>query len=137
MHVKVSDMTSRFRTLTSWTDLEIISEPYVVVTFKGYVAALEVLDVGNNDRYELLIAAKSLSDAMEPIRQDNGGRFTGMKIRIKKDGEERTSRYIVEPRDDLLDRDPGHALNYVNAQNISAEDKLWRRIERQHTPRSN
>jgi len=130
-------MESRFRALTSWTDLEILSEPYVVITFKGYVAAVEVLDIGSDDRYELLIAAKSLSDGMEPIRQENGGKFTGMRIRIKKDGEERTSRYIVEARDDVPDRDSGYALEHVIAQNISAEDKLWRRIERQHTPRRN
>ena len=129
-------MASRFRALTSWTDLDMLSEPYVVITFKGYVAALEVLDIASNDHYEFLIAAKSLSDGMEPIRQENGGKFTGMQINIKKDSEERTSRYIVEARNDPPNGVAGNAVDNIITHK-SAEDKLWRRIERQHTPRRN
>lgn len=123
-------MASRFRALTSWTNLEILSEPYVVMTFRGYVAALEVLDVASDERYELLIGAKSLADGIEPIRQANAGMFTGLTIKIKKESAERTSPYIVEHTDDLSNQ--GYVTD-ANGQ-LSSEDKLWRHIERKNNP---
>ena len=75
-------MAPRFRALTTWTTLEVVSEPYIVMTFRGYTAALETLDVETNESYELLIGGiKSLAEGVEAIREANGGLFSGLRIK--------------------------------------------------------
>lgn len=126
-------MASRFRALTTWTTLEVVSEPYIVMTFRGYTAALETLDVETNESYELLIGGiKSLAEGIEPIREANGGLFSGLRIKIKKESTERSSFYIIESADSISAEENaiGSTENFDAKleKRLSSEDKLWQHI---------
>ena len=126
-------MAPRFRALTTWTTLEVVSEPYIVMTFRGYTAALETLDVETNESYELLIGGiKSLAEGIEPIREANGGLFSGLRIKIKKESADRSSLYVVESADSISTGENaiGSTENYDAKleKRLSSEDRLWQHI---------
>ena len=132
-------MTPRFLTSTNWTDLEVICEPYIVITFRGYTAAVEVLETETNKRNELFIGGiKSLAEGIEPIRQNNGGLFTGRRFKIKKADAARNSPYVIE----IVNDSAAQRQTLVKTQAeepelespISTEDKLWQRLLHRHSP---
>jgi hypothetical protein len=130
-------MAPVFRASTTWTALEVLSEPYVLLTFRGYTAAIEVLELDTNKRFELLLGGiKSIAEGMEPIRKANGGRFTGMKFRIKKEGFEQTSPYLVEAFEGLSSGDqprkPESGEESGAPFGSTLEERIWQRITRQH-----
>ena len=109
----------RFRAGTTFTTLDVTSEPYLVLTFRGYIGAVEVCELATGSRYEFLIGGiKSLAESLEPLRASNNGMFRGLRFRIKKESRERFSPYVVVPADDVVS--PGIAE--------TAEAKLWDRI---------
>ena len=81
---------------TAWTEIEIIGEPDVRMTFRGYAPVLPVKVTKNRLGYVLFISAKSLSDYMEALRIKNNNSFIGLKIRIKKETDDKFSKYVVE-----------------------------------------
>jgi len=87
--------SNRLRVGIGWIELEILAEPYVVLTFNGYAPALKVKDLRNGLDYEMFISAKSLAQALEPLRLARGA-FTGIRIKLRKESEDRFSSYIVE-----------------------------------------
>ena len=109
----------RFRTETTFTTLEVTSEPYLVLTFRGYTGAVEVLELATGSRYELLIGGiKSLAECLEPLRASNNGAFKGLRFMIKKESEDRFSPYVVAPAEGVVSP----------AVTETTEDKLWDRI---------
>jgi len=109
----------RFRTGTTFTSLEVTSEPYLVLTFRGYTGAVEVLELATGSRYELLIGGiKSLAESLEPLRASNNGIFKGLRFRIKKESDDRFSPYVVAPADNVVS----------SAVAETTEEKLWGRI---------
>ncbi len=100
---------------------------------RGYTAALEALDVETNEPYELLIGGiKSLAEGIEPIREANGGLFSGLRIKIKKESAERSSLYIIESADSISAEENaiGSTENFDAKleKQISSEDRLWQHI---------
>ncbi len=81
---------------TAWIDIEVISEVDVVMTFKGYAPVLPVRVVQSGLVKQLYISSRSISVPLDRFREANGNRFQGLKLRLRKDGEEATSKYIVE-----------------------------------------
>ena len=77
-----------------WSDAEILSEPYVVMTMRGYAPVVDVQS--GADKLMLYISAKSLSTALEPLVQANGGKFAGLKLRLKKESDDKMAGYVVE-----------------------------------------
>ena len=75
-------------------DLEVVSEPYAHMTFRGYAAVIDVSIAGTT--HMLYISSKSISVALEPLVQENGAKFTGLKLRVKKETEEKMAPYVVE-----------------------------------------
>lgn len=109
----------RFRTSTTFTTLEVNSEPYLVLTFRGYIGAVEVIELATGNHYELFIGGvKSLAESLEPFRISNNGVFRGLRFRIKKASEDRFSVYVVEPDDNVASP----------AVTETTEAKLWNRI---------
>jgi len=109
----------RFRTGTTFTTLEVTSEPYLVLTFRGYIGAVEVIELSTGSHYELLIGGiKSLAESLEPFRTSNNGMFRGLRFRIKKESEDRFSPYVVAPADNVVSP----------AVTETTEAKLWHRI---------
>ena len=54
---------------TGWIELEIVSEPDVVLTFKGYAPILRVRKSRTGVEYILYISAKSLAEPLEELRK--------------------------------------------------------------------
>ena len=81
---------------TGWIELEIISEPDVVLTFKGYAPILRVRKLSNNLEYIFYISASSLGRSLEELRQNNGGVFRGIQFRVCKKDAAQTAPYEIE-----------------------------------------
>lgn len=86
----------RLRVGTAWTRVRVLSEPYVVLTVRGYVPALRVEEIGTGLDHELFISAKSLAEGLEELRRYNGGRFEGLQFRLRKESTEKMAPYEVE-----------------------------------------
>ena len=79
-----------------WIELEIISEPDVVLTFKGYAPILRVRKISNDLEYMLYISAKSLGEPLEMLRKNNVGIFKGIQFRIRKEGMDQIAKFEIE-----------------------------------------
>jgi hypothetical protein len=82
---------------TGWTSIEIVSEPGVLTTFKGYAPAIAVRTVVNSLEYSLYLSAKSLMECLEPLRKANGGHFTGLALKLRKESDSPMAKYVAEP----------------------------------------
>jgi len=76
--------------------LEIVSEPFVVNTFRGFAPVVNVKVEGEEGTKSMYISAKSLADALTPMVEENGGKFTGLKLKIKKESVDNRAPYVVE-----------------------------------------
>ncbi len=83
----------RLNVTTGWQSLEILSEVGVAYTYRGFTPALIVSR--NGARHVLLIGAKSLAEPLNQIRKSRG-HLTGIEIRCRKTGTERTAVYEIE-----------------------------------------
>ena len=81
---------------TGWIELEIISEPEVVLTFRGYAPILRVRKFKTRVEYLLYISAKSIAEPLEELRKNNAGIFKGIRLRIRKESMEQISKYELE-----------------------------------------
>ena len=81
---------------TEWIDVEIVSEPYVVMTFRGYAPVVDVKAPGEADPLNLFISSKSISLGIDAFMKENGGKFAGLKLRIRKESDDRMAPYVVE-----------------------------------------
>ena len=81
---------------TEWISVEILTEPYVVMTFRGYAPVVDVKIPGEADPLSLFISSKSISHGLESIVQENGGKFAGLKLRLRKESDDRMAPYVVE-----------------------------------------
>lgn len=79
---------------TEWVEVEVTSEPYVVMTMRGYAPVVDVVTGGVKKR--LFIAAKSLGGALEPEVKKREGKFAGLKLRLKKETGDQMAPYVVE-----------------------------------------
>ncbi len=77
-----------------WIDIEVVSEPFVIMTMRGYAPVVEVQAGGARRR--LFIGAKTLGEELEPAVQKQGGKFTGLKFRVKKENADKMAPYVVE-----------------------------------------
>lgn len=87
---------SPFRVGTSWTEVTIASEVDVALTFRGYAPVLTVMDHHSKLEYQWFIGAKSIGETLENMRQQNGGYFSGLHLRICKASEDRFAGYLIE-----------------------------------------
>ena len=81
---------------TGWIGVTVVSEAEVVLSFKGYAPVLKVEVIQSGLIKQLFIGSKSLATSLEGMRQKNGGRFIGLKFRLKKESDEKMSPYVLE-----------------------------------------
>ena len=123
----------RFRATTNWVVLEITSKPYIVLTFRGYVAAVKSRELPTEREYELLISGiKSLAQGIEQLRTANNGRFAGIRFRIKKETDDRSSPYLIEHESADVQSAQHDVSGNAGGKSISHEERLWHRIVRRH-----
>ncbi len=78
----------------NWIPTEIVSEPFVVMSIRGYAPVVDVKAPEGD--FILYISSKSISEGLDPLVQANGGKFAGLKVRLRKESEDRMAAYIVE-----------------------------------------
>ncbi len=77
-------------------NLKIVTEPYVVLTARGYAPVVDIEVDGETDRKVMFISAASLSQVLEEFRSENEGNFTGIHIKVRKESPDRFAKYVVE-----------------------------------------
>ena len=77
-----------------WTPVTITSEPHVVMSFRGYAPVVDV-ETGEGKQI-LFISSKSISQGLDPLVQANGGKFSGLRLRLRKESTDRMAPYNVE-----------------------------------------
>ena len=78
----------------NWVATEIVSEPFVVMSIRGYAPVVDVKTP--EGEFILYISSKSISEGLDPLVQANGGKFSGLKLRLRKETEDRMAPYLVE-----------------------------------------
>lgn len=79
---------------TDWVVVEVLSEPCVVMSIRGYAP---VVDVQSPEGKQILfISSKSISLGLDPLVQANGGKFQGLRLRLRKETPDRMAPYVVE-----------------------------------------
>lgn len=79
---------------TSPTVLRVLDGPFVTYTDFGYIPVLHVKVEKSNIEYLLSISARSLARALNQISK-NDSSFAGLQLSIKKESDEKTSKYEV------------------------------------------
>ena len=79
---------------TEWISVEVLSEPLVIMSMRGYAPVVEVQAPAG--KHVLYISSKSISEGLEPLRQANGGKFAGLKLKVRKASEDKMAPYEVE-----------------------------------------
>ncbi len=80
--------------------VEIVSEPKVVMTYRGYAPVVEVKVEGEAQNRLMYINSKSISTTLETLRLENNGKFTGITIRIRKESNDKFAKYIIDKASD-------------------------------------
>ncbi len=90
------EMLPALKVGTGWIELEIISEPDVILTFRGYAPILRVQKISNNLEYIFYISAASLGKTLEELRKNNAGTFNGIQFRVRKKDATPMAPYELE-----------------------------------------
>lgn len=75
--------------------IEITSEAQTGYSSFGYYPYVEVI-TPNHERFILDISPESLAKELEPRKSNNGDKFTGIKLNLRKESIERTASWKVE-----------------------------------------
>ena len=79
---------------TEWISVEVLSEPYVVMTIRGFAPVVDVKTPGGD--FIVYISSKSMSDGLVPLVEAQDGKFKGLKLRVKKESDDKMAKYVVE-----------------------------------------
>lgn len=85
--------TARLEISESWADVKIVSEVFVIQTWRGYAPAM-LVETKSKEIMHVIVGAKSFSSGLELIRK-SGGQIIYENISVRKLGEARTSLYEV------------------------------------------
>lgn len=78
----------------NWKHVEITSDPFVIKTARGYVAAINVIDKKNNLINHVIVGAKSICAELEPLREKLGS-LVGVELKIRKQSSDPQSLYEI------------------------------------------
>jgi hypothetical protein len=81
--------TARLEITESWADVKIVSEVFVIQTWRGYAPAI-LVETKSKEIMHVIVGAKSFSSGLELIRK-SGGQIINENISVRKLGEARTS----------------------------------------------
>ena len=92
----MSEEVLQFRVNPSWREIEIISEPYVILNSFGYIPAVKVRVENKKIIQFMYINPKTLAAPLDQLKLKNSNLFTGIKLKIRKESEEKTAKYEIE-----------------------------------------
>jgi hypothetical protein len=79
---------------TDELELEVLCEPFVTYTRRGYAPMVDVKDLTTGKEHSLYVQAASLALPLERIREQRG-RLTGVRIAVAKESAAPTAKYSV------------------------------------------
>ena len=85
------------RVTTDPIEVEFVSEPYVVYTIRGFAPVVDI-QVKGGEKHTLFISPSSLANGLIPLLEKKG-KFTGIRVLLKKDSADRFAKYVVQPVD--------------------------------------
>lgn len=88
--------TSRLEIEDAWLDMKIVSEVFVIQTWRGYAPAI-LVQTPTKEILHVIVGAKSFSSGLEVIRL-TCGQIINENISVRKLGKARTSLYEVKHR---------------------------------------
>lgn len=74
----------------------ITSEPYVVMTARGYAAVVNVIERKSKRENFIYIGALTLSQVLEKLSAENSGKMLGLEFWIRKKDTSKFAPYVVE-----------------------------------------
>lgn len=74
---------------------EIVSEIYVVFSFKKYLPVIDLADVKTKRKHSLVVGASSVAMAFEKIRSLNDGTLMGTVVWIHRESDEKMAKYVI------------------------------------------
>ena len=80
---------------TEEVTLEIISEPYARFTHRGYAPVVNV-KVDDGETKALYISSSTLAKAINPMVENQDGKFLGLKFSVKKESDDKFAKYEVK-----------------------------------------
>jgi hypothetical protein len=80
---------------TAPTEVEIISEPFVRNSVRGYMPCVKVKVIKSELEYALSIGSKSITEGIEKLRKENNGYFTKLKFNLSKKDDTQMAPYIL------------------------------------------
>ena len=75
---------------------EIISEVYLVFSFKKYVPVLDLVEVKTKRKCSFVVGASSVAIALEKIRSLNDGTLASTVVWIHRESDEKMAKYVIE-----------------------------------------
>lgn len=81
-----ASVSTPIRITENWVEIQIISEASIHITQRGYVPVLRVITDKHKSSRLLIISARSISFPLEEMRQDHGGKFSGLRFSLRKSG---------------------------------------------------
>lgn len=91
--MKIETNTERLTIGTTWSNVSLESDPFVVKTALGYGAAINVRTTTGQLKH-ILCSAKSLSSALEAERLARGS-LVGLRLKLRKESDDPRSAYLV------------------------------------------
>lgn len=80
---------------TEWTEVEVLTDPFVVYRRERYLPAILVEQLDSEERYLLFVAAVSIAKCLESMREERGA-LIGLRIRVRKNSDDKFAAYEVE-----------------------------------------
>jgi hypothetical protein len=74
--------------------VRIISDPYVVFTWAGYAAVVDI--AVRKKTFRLFIGSRTLAEGVEKLRTANGGKFLGLEFTVRRESDSKRSAYVVQ-----------------------------------------
>lgn len=119
------EVTTFLKVNTEWIELEILSEPDVVIRFQRYTPYLRVKKIKTGAEYGFYISAKSLATPLEELRNNNNGIFTGIRFSVRKESMEQTAQYEVISNESIQDS----GTSETSQEDIRLSEDIQRKLE--------
>ena len=75
---------------------EIVSEIYLVFSFKRYLPVIDLANVKTKRKHSFLVGASSVAVAFEKIRTLNDGMLSGTVVWIHRESDDKMAKYVIE-----------------------------------------
>ena len=80
---------------TASTEVEVISEPFIRLSVRGYLPCLKVKVLKSQLEYALSLGSKSITEGLEKLREENDGYFTKLRFNLSKKDDTQMAPYVL------------------------------------------